>query len=76
MSIFEYSKFMIAVLGDSEVGDEGEADMDGGVHGGSSTAPNLPNQPGKPSHKPIRLRHKRHRALANKPQDFQVLSEF
>uniref|UniRef100_A0AAQ6IE66 C2 domain-containing protein n=1 Tax=Anabas testudineus TaxID=64144 RepID=A0AAQ6IE66_ANATE len=72
MSIFEYSKFMIAVLGDSEVGDEGEADMDGGVHGGSSTAPNLPNQPGKPSHKPIRLRHKRHRALANKPQDFQI----
>uniref|UniRef100_A0AAQ6IAP5 Myoferlin like n=1 Tax=Anabas testudineus TaxID=64144 RepID=A0AAQ6IAP5_ANATE len=58
--------------GDSEVGDEGEADMDGGVHGGSSTAPNLPNQPGKPSHKPIRLRHKRHRALANKPQDFQI----
>uniref|UniRef100_A0A672H365 Myoferlin like n=1 Tax=Salarias fasciatus TaxID=181472 RepID=A0A672H365_SALFA len=28
--------------------------------------------PGKPSHKPLRLNRKRHRALANKPQDFQI----
>lgn len=68
--------FVNNVPGGSEVGDEGEADTEGGVHGGSPAAPTSPNQPGKPSHKPIRLRHKRHRALANKPQDFQVLSEF
>nr|XP_046257071.1 myoferlin [Scatophagus argus] len=50
--------------------DEGEADMEGGGQGGSPAL--SPNQPGKPRQKPIRLRHKRHRALANKPQDFQI----
>uniref|UniRef100_A0A4W6E422 Myoferlin n=1 Tax=Lates calcarifer TaxID=8187 RepID=A0A4W6E422_LATCA len=46
--------------------------MDGGVQGGSPGAPTSPNQPGKPGHKPVRLSRKRHRALANKPQDFQI----
>ncbi|XP_028279715.1 myoferlin isoform X2 [Parambassis ranga] len=53
----------------SEEGDEGEADIEGGGQGGS---PALPNQPRKPSHKPLRLSRKKHRALAHKPQDFQI----
>ncbi|XP_022619550.1 myoferlin isoform X1 [Seriola dumerili] len=59
--------------GGSDEGDEGEADMDGG--GGQDESPVGPtstNQPGKPNQKPIRLSRKRHRALANKPQDFQI----
>ncbi|XP_070697288.1 myoferlin [Pempheris klunzingeri] len=55
--------------GGSDEGDEGEADVEGGGQGGPPTSP---NQPGKPRHKPIRLSRKRHRALANKPQDFQI----
>ncbi|XP_028983374.1 myoferlin [Betta splendens] len=58
--------------GDSEVGDDEEADTDGGAQVDGPAAPALPNQPGKSSHKPLRLRHKRHKALANKPQDFQI----
>ncbi|XP_070771991.1 myoferlin isoform X2 [Enoplosus armatus] len=54
--------------GDIDDGDEGEADVEGGGPG----APTSPNQPGKPSHGPIRLSRKRHRALAHKPQDFQI----
>ncbi|XP_039477585.1 myoferlin [Oreochromis aureus] len=55
----------------SDEGDEGEADTDGGGQGGGSGAPTLPGHPGK-SRQSIRLRRKRHRALANKPQDFQI----
>lgn len=55
-----------------EEGDEGEADMDGGDQGGGPGVPVSPNQPGKPGHKPVRVSRKRHRALANKPQDFQI----
>lgn len=62
--------------GGSDDTDEGEADVEGGGQGGSPGAPTSRNQPGKPSHKSVRLSRKRHRALANKPQDFQVLSEF
>uniref|UniRef100_A0A669BFG0 Myoferlin n=1 Tax=Oreochromis niloticus TaxID=8128 RepID=A0A669BFG0_ORENI len=58
------------VHGDDE-GDEGEADTDGGGQGGGSGAPTLPGHPGK-SRQSIHLRRKRHRALANKPQDFQI----
>ncbi|XP_031733793.1 myoferlin [Anarrhichthys ocellatus] len=58
--------------GDSDEGDEREADVEGGGQSGSPGAPTSPNQPGKPSHKPVRLRRKRTRALANKPQDFQI----
>ncbi|CAN9499770.1 unnamed protein product [Ophioblennius macclurei] len=57
---------------DSGDGDGGDADVDGAVEGGGPRAPFSPSQPGKPSHKPLRLNRKRHRALANKPQDFQI----
>ncbi|KAF3842053.1 hypothetical protein F7725_024004 [Dissostichus mawsoni] len=52
--------------------DEGESDVEGGGQSGSPGAPTSPSQPGKPSHKPQRLSRKRHRALPNKPQDFQI----
>ncbi|TDH01299.1 hypothetical protein EPR50_G00178880 [Perca flavescens] len=58
--------------GNSDEGDEGEADVEGEGQSGSPGALTSPNQPGKPSHKPLRLSRKRHRALANKPQDFQI----
>ncbi|XP_071371948.1 myoferlin isoform X1 [Centroberyx affinis] len=60
--------------GGSEEAEEGEEDMEGGGGGqvGSPGAAGTPSQPGKPSQKPIRLSRKRHRALANKPQDFQI----
>ncbi|XP_076599313.1 myoferlin isoform X2 [Chaetodon auriga] len=61
-----------AVAGGCDDTDEGEADVEGGGQGGSPGALTSSNQPGKPSHKPIRLRRKRHRALTNKPQDFQI----
>uniref|UniRef100_UPI0037E7FE4C myoferlin isoform X2 n=1 Tax=Semicossyphus pulcher TaxID=241346 RepID=UPI0037E7FE4C len=58
--------------GGSEEGDEGEADVEGGLQAGGPGAPTSPNQPGKPGHKLVRLSRKRNRALANKPQDFQI----
>ncbi|XP_026165382.1 myoferlin isoform X2 [Mastacembelus armatus] len=58
--------------GASEEAEEEEADVEGGDQVGSPGAPTSPNQPGKPSHKAVRLSRKRHRALANKPQDFQI----
>ncbi|KAK5908525.1 hypothetical protein CgunFtcFv8_016574 [Champsocephalus gunnari] len=58
--------------GGGDDGDEGESDVEGGGQSGSPGAPTSPSQPGKPSHKPQRLSRKRHRALANKPQDFQI----
>ncbi|XP_072247032.1 myoferlin [Leuresthes tenuis] len=58
--------------GGSEEDDEGDGDMDGGGKAGSPGAPASQNQPAKPSHKSLRLSRKRHRALANKPQDFQI----
>ncbi|XP_054456803.1 myoferlin [Anoplopoma fimbria] len=58
--------------GDSEEGDEREADVEGGDQGERPGDPTSPNQPGKPSHKPVRLCRKTNRALANKPQDFQI----
>ncbi|XP_041865734.1 myoferlin isoform X2 [Melanotaenia boesemani] len=58
--------------GGSEKGVEEDENMEETSLVGSPGAPTLPNQPGKPSHKPLRLSRKRHRALANKPQDFQI----
>ncbi|KAM4591429.1 myoferlin [Odontesthes bonariensis] len=58
--------------GGSEEDDEADGDMDGGSKVGSPGAPVSPNQPAKPRHKSLRLSRKRHRALANKPQDFQI----
>ncbi|KAF7655921.1 hypothetical protein LDENG_00048500 [Lucifuga dentata] len=55
--------------GGSEEGEEGETDVEGGGQGGS---PGAATTPILPRHKPIRLSRKRHRALANKPQDFQI----
>ncbi|XP_072293204.1 myoferlin-like isoform X1 [Eucyclogobius newberryi] len=61
------------VDGDHTVeGDEGDSDADGGVGVTTPGVTALSHQPGKPSHKPVRLSGKRHRALANKPQDFQI----
>lgn len=62
---------MIVVLlpiAGSEEDEEGDTEVDGG-----GPTPSLPNQPGKPTQRPVRLRSKRHKTLANKPQDFQVL---
>ncbi|XP_056291609.1 myoferlin isoform X2 [Pseudoliparis swirei] len=58
--------------GDSDEGDERETDVEEGGQTGSPGAPTSPNQSGKASHKPVCLSRKRHRALANKPQDFQI----
>lgn len=74
LSVFKILIQRIFVTGDNEEGEEGEAGMD--VEDGSPGAAASANQPGKPSHKPIRLNLKRHRALPNKPQDFQVLLKF
>lgn len=51
---------------------EGEEDVDGAAQAGSPGASPLPNQPGKRSNKSQRFSRKKHRALPNKPQDFQV----
>ncbi|KAM9809263.1 myoferlin isoform 1-T1 [Syngnathus typhle] len=55
-----------------EEADEGDADVDVGDHAGSPATPGTPVQPVKASHKPLRIGRKKHRALANKPQDFQI----
>ncbi|CAG6017075.1 unnamed protein product [Menidia menidia] len=57
--------------GGSEEDDEREGDIERGGNVGSAGVPSSPNQPSKPS-KSLRLSRKRHRALANKPQDFQI----
>ncbi|KAG8000133.1 Myoferlin, partial [Nibea albiflora] len=56
--------------GGSDEGDEWETDVEG-VQGGPGDSAS-PKQPGKSSHKPVRLTRKRNRLLANKPQDFQI----
>ncbi|XP_059215641.1 myoferlin [Centropristis striata] len=56
--------------GGGEEGDEGETDVEGGAEIGGPGDQTSPNQPGKP--KLVRLKRKKHRALANKPQDFQI----
>ncbi|TNM99953.1 hypothetical protein fugu_012986 [Takifugu bimaculatus] len=58
--------------GGTDEGDEEEALVDGGGQGGGVSAASSSNQPGKQGRKPVRLSRKRHRALANKPQDFQI----
>ncbi|KAM6997545.1 myoferlin [Tautogolabrus adspersus] len=59
--------------GGTDEGDEGEADAEGGFQGGGPGSPTSPNQPGKPpGNKLVRISRKRNRALANKPQDFQI----
>ncbi|XP_076016465.1 myoferlin isoform X1 [Genypterus blacodes] len=59
--------------GGSDEVEELEADLDGGGQGGGPGAgASTPTVPGKPCQKPLRLSRNRHRALANKPQDFQI----
>ncbi|XP_060895814.1 myoferlin [Labrus mixtus] len=59
--------------GGTDEGDEGEADAEGGFQGEGPGAPTSPNQPGKPpGNKLVRIGRKKNRALANKPQDFQI----
>lgn len=61
--------------GDAGGSDDPDEDEEVGVAGGQvggPGAPTSPNQPGKPNHKHTRLRRKRHKALTNKPQDFQI----
>uniref|UniRef100_A0A3P9PXD5 Myoferlin n=1 Tax=Poecilia reticulata TaxID=8081 RepID=A0A3P9PXD5_POERE len=57
---------------DNEEDGDTEDIMDGAGQVGSSGMPPSPNQPGKPTHKLHRLNRKRHKVLANKPQDFQI----
>ncbi|XP_061795182.1 myoferlin isoform X1 [Nerophis lumbriciformis] len=54
-----------------EEGDGGDADAEAGDHG-SPAGPGSPKQLGKACHKSFRVNRKRHRALANKAQDFQI----
>ncbi|XP_061646741.1 myoferlin isoform X2 [Phyllopteryx taeniolatus] len=51
-----------------EVADEGEADAEAGDHVGSPAVPGTSVHP----RKTLRIGRKNHRALANKPQDFQI----
>ncbi|XP_068597029.1 myoferlin [Brachionichthys hirsutus] len=57
---------------DDDDDDGGEADGEGGGRDGNLEGSAAQSQPGKPSHKHVRLSRKRQRALANKPQDFQI----
>lgn len=70
-----FSLLWFCATGGSDEGDEWETDVEGGVQGGPGASAS-PKHPGKSSHKPVRLTRKSNRVLANKPQDFQVLSEF
>ncbi|CDQ96380.1 unnamed protein product [Oncorhynchus mykiss] len=60
--------------GDTGGGEEGkdgeEVSLGGQV--GTPGVPPTPGQPGNPNQRPVRTSRKRHRALANKPQDFQI----
>lgn len=55
-------------------GEEGDTEDDGG---GGDKSPGVTTtatsqKPGRPGHKTVHINRKRHRALANKPQDFQI----
>uniref|UniRef100_A0A4W5PU80 Myoferlin n=1 Tax=Hucho hucho TaxID=62062 RepID=A0A4W5PU80_9TELE len=54
-----------------EEGEDGEEVSLGGQVGTPGVPP-TPGQPGNPNQRPVRTSRKRHRALANKPQDFQI----
>uniref|UniRef100_A0A8C7GRW1 Myoferlin n=1 Tax=Oncorhynchus kisutch TaxID=8019 RepID=A0A8C7GRW1_ONCKI len=54
-----------------EEGKDGEEVSLGGQVG-TPGVPLTPGQPGNPNQRPVRTSRKRHRALANKPQDFQI----
>uniref|UniRef100_A0A673XXY6 Myoferlin n=1 Tax=Salmo trutta TaxID=8032 RepID=A0A673XXY6_SALTR len=54
-----------------EEGKDGEEVSLGGQVGTPGVPP-TPGQPGNPNQRPVRTSRKRHRALANKPQDFQI----
>lgn len=62
-----------AAGGSDEAEEDEEVDITGGQAGGPGV-PTSPNQHRKANQKQTRLRRKRHKALSNKPQDFQVLS--
>lgn len=62
--------------GVNEEDDETDEGMNGADQVGSSGMPPVPNQPGKTRHKSHHFNRKKHKLLANKPQDFQVLSYF
>uniref|UniRef100_A0A673VM71 Myoferlin n=1 Tax=Salmo trutta TaxID=8032 RepID=A0A673VM71_SALTR len=57
--------------GGGEEGEDGEEVPLGGQVGTPGVPP-TPGQPGNPNQRPVRTSRKRHRALANKPQDFQI----
>uniref|UniRef100_A0A673VKR9 Myoferlin n=1 Tax=Salmo trutta TaxID=8032 RepID=A0A673VKR9_SALTR len=60
--------------GDTGGGEEGEDGEEVPLGGqvGTPGVPPTPGQPGNPNQRPVRTSRKRHRALANKPQDFQI----
>uniref|UniRef100_A0A8C7SHS9 C2 domain-containing protein n=1 Tax=Oncorhynchus mykiss TaxID=8022 RepID=A0A8C7SHS9_ONCMY len=57
--------------GEGEEGEDREEVSLGGQTGTPGVPP-TPGQPGNPNQRPVRTSRKRHRALANKPQDFQI----
>uniref|UniRef100_A0A8C7SSG3 C2 domain-containing protein n=1 Tax=Oncorhynchus mykiss TaxID=8022 RepID=A0A8C7SSG3_ONCMY len=59
------------VPGEGEEGEDREEVSLGGQTGTPGVPP-TPGQPGNPNQRPVRTSRKRHRALANKPQDFQI----
>uniref|UniRef100_W5KXZ3 Myoferlin n=1 Tax=Astyanax mexicanus TaxID=7994 RepID=W5KXZ3_ASTMX len=69
------TQFLCSPAGVSSAGKDGtDADEDTGDWGDQRTPgePATPGQPGKPPQKMIRTGRKRQKALANKPQDFQI----
>uniref|UniRef100_A0A8C7HHN6 Myoferlin n=1 Tax=Oncorhynchus kisutch TaxID=8019 RepID=A0A8C7HHN6_ONCKI len=60
--------------GDTGGGEEGEDREEVSLGGqvGTPGVPPTPGQPGNPNQRHVRTSRKRHRALANKPQDFQI----
>uniref|UniRef100_A0A673XS38 Myoferlin n=1 Tax=Salmo trutta TaxID=8032 RepID=A0A673XS38_SALTR len=77
-SPLDASSFIDVIVKDYETigkdkyeGKDGEEVSLGGQVGTPGVPP-TPGQPGNPNQRPVRTSRKRHRALANKPQDFQI----
>uniref|UniRef100_A0A8C7GS74 Myoferlin n=1 Tax=Oncorhynchus kisutch TaxID=8019 RepID=A0A8C7GS74_ONCKI len=77
-SPLDASSFIDVIVKDYETigkdkyeGKDGEEVSLGGQVG-TPGVPLTPGQPGNPNQRPVRTSRKRHRALANKPQDFQI----
>uniref|UniRef100_A0A673XXP3 Myoferlin n=1 Tax=Salmo trutta TaxID=8032 RepID=A0A673XXP3_SALTR len=70
-SPLDASSFIDVIVKDYEtIGKDKYVSLGGQV--GTPGVPPTPGQPGNPNQRPVRTSRKRHRALANKPQDFQI----